>query len=62
MLWKTIDTAPIGKTHHDEILVCFKGQFAWVYFVAYPNGAETNHPGYANPTHWTEIKEPKETK
>ena len=56
--WKPIATAPNGTTAHDKILVGFMGQFAWMPFVAYPRGVDTEYPGYAKPTHWMPIPEP----
>ena len=52
LAWLPIETAPTGQTPHDKILVGFMGQFAWMPFVAFPMGRETQAPGYAKPTHW----------
>jgi hypothetical protein len=59
--WQTIESAPIGRTSHDKILVGFMGQFHWVPFVAFPNGPETQSPGHAKPTHWMPIPTPPVT-
>lgn len=58
MIWKSIDTAPDdGK----PILVGFKGQFKWSYYVADAYGSKTgDHMQYAKPTHWTEIIAPED--
>jgi hypothetical protein len=57
MSWQKIDTAP---DDFRQILVGFKGQFEWVFFVANAYGAETKRNEYAAPTHWFPIVEPQE--
>lgn len=55
MIWELIETAP---TDFSEILVCFKGQFKFVYFIAMANGKDTQQTGYAKPEFWTKIIQP----
>lgn len=56
--WRPISEAPIGKNSNDQILVGFMGQFHWLSFVAFPNGASTSSPGYARPTHFMPLPAP----
>lgn len=56
MRWELIASAP---DHGKPILVGFKGQFHWVYYVAPAFGDRTGlHMQYAPPTHWTPIMPP----
>ena len=56
--WKPIETAPVGTSSTDQILVGFWGQFSFVYFIAYPNGINTRSYSHAKPTHWIELPAP----
>lgn len=56
MKWKPISEAATDKK---QILVGFKSQFKWVFFVAPACGENTgHHMPHAKPTHWTEIDIP----
>lgn len=57
MQWKRISEAP---TDFRKIIVCFKGQFSWVYYIACANGPNTYQPGYAKPDWYAEIQPPSE--
>src|SRR5882672_3452339 len=51
-----------GPTQPMPILCCFKGQFAWIFFVCAANGSDTRRAGYAEPTHWLILTPPSEDK
>ena len=56
MIWESIETAP---TTGEDILVAFKGQFKYVFFIATAIGSATHHPQYAKPEIWTKIIPPQ---
>ncbi len=59
MKFQPIETAPVGKHAADRILCRFWYKYLggnWVYFVAFPNGANTKADGYAQPEEWTELE------
>lgn len=53
--WQPIETAPKDGR---KVLAAFKGQFAWMMFVAIAGPFGVSEPGYAAPTHWRPLPEP----
>lgn len=60
--FKPIETAPVGQNASDQILCRFwytphkdSDHGYWVYFVAYPFGANTTSPNHTKPEQWCEL-------